>query len=33
MNRDAMANAGCVAWYVDFARARGAGVAAEVVQR
>ena len=26
MNRDAMANADCVAWYVEFARARGAGV-------
>ena len=33
MNRDAMANADCVAWYVEFARARGAGVAPAVGQR
>ena len=32
MNRDAMANDDCVAWYVEFARARGA-VVAPVVRR
>jgi acetoacetyl-CoA synthetase len=32
MNRDAMANADCVAWYVEFARAREAGVGPAIGQ-